>query len=124
MIIKKERGRHLKVTEERDSLQNMVQTIEHQLQQQKDRTDKFMMDWQNHEDGWRHRCQEIQRSSDKWEAKNQCRKIYTQYLAVQMREATHEAQKMIEKVKKLLEVTAPSRSHGEQLLSFLEQARN
>ena len=119
-IIRNERGKRLEVTEERDSLQNMVQTLEHQLQQQKDRTDKFMMDWQNREDGWRHRCQEIQRSSDKWETKNQCKKQYTQYLAVQMREAAHEAQRMVEKAEKLLEVTAPSVNHGEQLLSFLE----
>ena len=41
-----------------------------------------------------------------------------------MREAAHEAQRMVEKAKKLLEVIAPSGSHGEQLLSFLEQARN
>ena len=79
------------MTKERDSLQNMVQTLEHQLQQQKDRIDKFMMDWQNREDGWRHKCQEIQRSNDKWETENQCRKKYTQYLAIQMREAAHEA---------------------------------
>ena len=46
-IIRNEWGRRLEVTEEKDSLQNMVQTLEHQLQQQKDRTDKFMMDWQN-----------------------------------------------------------------------------
>ena len=41
-----------------------------------------------------------------------------------MREAAHEAQRMVEKVKKLLEVTAPSENHGMQLLSFLDQARN
>ena len=50
-IIRNERGRRLEVTKERDSLQNMVQTLEYQLQQQKDRIDKFMADWQNHEDG-------------------------------------------------------------------------
>ena len=123
-IVKNERRRRLEVTEERDSFQNMVQTLEHQLQQQKDRTDKFMMDWQNREDGWKHRCQEIKRSSDKWETKNQCRKQYIQYLAVQMRGAAHEDQRMVKKVEKLLKVTVPSKSHGEQLLSFLEQARN
>ena len=41
-----------------------------------------------------------------------------------MREAAHEAQKMVEKAEKLLEVTTPSGSHGMQLLSFLDQARN
>ena len=41
-----------------------------------------------------------------------------------MREAAHEAQKMVKKVKKLLEVTAPFESHGMQLLSFLDQARD
>ena len=49
--IKNERGRRLEVTGERDSFQNMVQTLEHQLQQQKDRTDRFMTDWQNREEG-------------------------------------------------------------------------
>ena len=44
-IIRIEWGRRLEVTEERDSLQNMVQALKHQLQQQKNRTDKFMMDW-------------------------------------------------------------------------------
>ena len=41
-----------------------------------------------------------------------------------MRENAHETQKMVEKVEKLLEVTAPSGSHGMQLLSFLDQARD
>ena len=41
-----------------------------------------------------------------------------------MREAAHEAQKMVEKAEKLLEVTAPSGSHGMQLLSSLDQARD
>ena len=75
-IIRNERGKRLVVTEERDLLQNMVQTLEHQLQQQKDRTDRFMEDWQNRENGWKLRCQELKSSSDKWEAKNQCRKQY------------------------------------------------
>ena len=77
----------------------MVQTLKHQLQQQIDRTDKFMMDCQNREDGWRHRYQEIKRSNDKWETENQYRKQYIQYLVVQMREATHEAQRMNKKSK-------------------------
>ena len=123
-IIRNERGRRLEVTKERDSFQNMVQTLEHQLQQQKDRTDKFMIDWQNREEGWRQRYEEIKRSRDQWENENQCRKQYTQYLAVQMREAAHEAQKMVEKVEKLLEVTTPFGNHGMQLLSFLDQARD
>ena len=41
-----------------------------------------------------------------------------------MREATHEAQRMVEKAEKLLEVTTSSESHGVQLLSFLKQAKN
>ena len=41
-----------------------------------------------------------------------------------MREAAHEAQKMVEKAQKLLEVTVPSGSNGMQLLSFLDQARD
>ena len=69
-IIRNERGRRLEVIEEKDSFQNMVQTLEHQLQQQKDRTDRFMMDWQNREERWRHRCEESQRSSDQWENEN------------------------------------------------------
>ena len=123
-IIRNERGKRREVTEERDSFQNMVQTLEHQLQQQKDRTDKFMIDWQNREEGWRHRYEEITRSRDQWEHENQCRKQYTQYLAAQMREAAHEAQKMVEKAEKLLEVTSPFGNHGMQLLSFLDQVRD
>ena len=84
----------------------------------------FIMDWQNREEGWRHRCEEIQRSRDQWKIENRCRKQYTQYLAVQMREAAHEAQEMVEKVEKLLEVTTPFGNHGMQLLSFLDQARD
>ena len=64
-IIRNERGKRLEVTKERDSLQNMVQTLEQQLQQQKNRIDKFMADWQSREDGWRHACHEVQRSSNK-----------------------------------------------------------
>ena len=82
------------------------------------------MDWQNREEGWRHKYKENQRSRDQWETENRCRKQYTQYLAVQMREAAHKAQKMVEKAETLLEVTAPSGSHGMQLFSFLDQARN
>ena len=51
VIIRNEQGGRLEVTEERDSLQNMVQILEHQLQQQKDRIDKFMADWKNCKDG-------------------------------------------------------------------------
>ena len=32
---------------EHKSLETMVRTLEQQLQQQKDRTDKFIADWQN-----------------------------------------------------------------------------
>ena len=41
---------------EHESLEMMVQTLEQQLQQQRDRTDKLMVDWQGCEDGWRHEC--------------------------------------------------------------------
>ena len=64
-IIRNEWGKHLEVTEERDSFQNTIQTLEQQLQQQKNRIDKFMADWQSREDGWRHACHEVQRSSNK-----------------------------------------------------------
>ena len=40
-----------------------------------------------------------------------------------MREAAHETQKMVEKIEKLLKMTAPSGSHGMQLF-FLEQVRD
>ena len=83
-----------------------------------------MIDCQNREEGWRHRSEEIKRTSDKWENENQCRKQYTQYLAIQMREAAHEAQGMVKKAEKLLKVTTPFGNHGMQLLSFLDQARD
>ena len=41
-----------------------------------------------------------------------------------MREAAHEAQRMVEKAEKLLEVTTPFGNHGMQLLLFLDQARD
>ena len=41
-----------------------------------------------------------------------------------MREAAHEAQRMVEKDEKLLKVTTPFGNHRMQLLSFLDQARN
>ena len=47
---------------EYESLETMVRTLEQQLQQQKDRIDKFIVDWQSCEDEWRHTCQEIQTS--------------------------------------------------------------
>ena len=74
-----------------ESLKGMVQTLEQQLQQQKSRADKLMANWQSCEDGWRHACREIQTSSDKWEAENQYRKFYIWHLAIQIREAAHEA---------------------------------
>ena len=49
---------------EHESLEIMVRTLQQQLQQQKDRTDKFIIDWQGREDEWRHTCQEIQTSRD------------------------------------------------------------
>ena len=46
------------------SLETMIRTLEQQLQQQKDRTDRFIADWQIREDEWRHACQEIRTSKD------------------------------------------------------------
>ena len=51
-------ARHLKEIEElraiakneHESLETMIWTLEQQLQQQKDRTDRFIVDWQNRED--------------------------------------------------------------------------
>ena len=54
----------------------MIRTLEQQLQQQKDRTDRFIADWQIRKDEWRHTCQEIRTSRDQWEAKNENRKVY------------------------------------------------
>ena len=50
--------------------------------------------------------------------------FYIRHLAVQIREAAHKAQGIVEKVKKLIEVTAPFESHGAQLVFFLKQTRN
>ena len=60
---------------EHESLETMIRTLEQQLQQQKDRTDRFIVDWQSRKDEWRHTCQEIRTSKDQWEAKNQNRKF-------------------------------------------------
>ena len=60
---------------EHESLETMIQTLGQQLQQQKDRTDRFIVDWQNREDKWRHTCQEIRTSKDQWEVENQNRKF-------------------------------------------------
>ena len=51
-------ARHLREIEElraisrseHDALEAMIRTLEQQLQQQKDRTDRFIADWQNRED--------------------------------------------------------------------------
>ena len=60
---------------EHESLETMIQTLEQQLQQQKDRTDRFIADWQSREDEWKHTCQEIQTFRDQWEVENQNRKF-------------------------------------------------
>ena len=39
---------------EHESLETMIRTLEQQLQQQKDRTNRFIADWQSREDEWRH----------------------------------------------------------------------
>ena len=46
------------------SLETMIRTLEQQLQQQKDRIDRFIVDWQSQKDEWRHTCQEIRTSKD------------------------------------------------------------
>ena len=98
----------------------MIQTLEQQLQQQKDRTNRFIADWQNQKDEWRHTCQEIRTSRDQWEAENQNRKIYIRFLADRFREAAQEAQEMVDKAKRLISTTSPFGGHSAQLVSFLE----
>ena len=49
---------------EHESLETMIRTLEQLLQQQKDRTNRFIAYWQNREDKWRHTCQETQTSRD------------------------------------------------------------
>ena len=49
---------------EHESLETMIRTLEQQLQQQKDRTDRFIADWQSREDKWRHTCQKIRTFKD------------------------------------------------------------
>ena len=124
--------RHLKEIEElraisrseHDALETMIQTLEQQQQQQKDRTDRFIADWQNREDEWKHTCQEIRTSRDQWEVENENRKVYIRFLADRFREAAQEAQEMVDKAKGLISTTLPFRGHGAQLVSFLEQARS
>ena len=84
---------------EHDSLEAMIWALEQQLQQQKDRTDKFIADWQIQEDEWKHGCQEIRTSKDQWEAENKNRKVYIQFLANRFREATQELKKWLTKQK-------------------------
>ena len=124
-------ARHLKEIEElraiarneHESLEAMIRTLEQQLQQQKDRTDRFIADWQNREDEWRHTCQEIQASRDRWEAESENRRVYIQFLADRFREAAHEAQEMVDKAEGLISTTSPFGGHEAQLVLFLEQAR-
>ena len=71
-----------------------------------------MVDWQGRKDGWRHTCQEIWTSRDKWEAENQNRKFYIRYLVDQIREAEQEAQEMVDKAKRFIRMVAPFRGHG------------
>ena len=49
---------------EHESLEAMSRTLEQQLQQQKDRTDRFIADWQIREDEWKRACQKIRISRD------------------------------------------------------------
>ena len=76
---------------EHDSLEAMIRTLEQQLQQQKDRTDRFIADWQIQKDKWRHACQEIRTSRDQWETNNQNRRFYIRFLAYRFREAAQKA---------------------------------
>ena len=128
-------ARHLKEIEElraiarneHESLEAIIRTLEQQLQQQKDRTDRFMADWQVQEDEWRHTCQEIRTSRDQWEVENQNKRFYIRFLADQFREAAPEAQEMVSKAEGLMSTTSPfgaHGAHGAQLVSFLEQARS
>ena len=125
-------ARHLKEIEElraiarneHESLEAMIRTLEQQLQQQKDRTDRIMADWQVREDEWRHTCQEIRTSRNQWEVENQNRRFYIRFLADQFREAAREAQEMVDKAEGLMNTTSPFGAHGAQLVSFLEQARS
>ena len=106
------------------SLETMIQTLEQQLQQQKDRTDRFIADWQNQEDEWRHTCQEIWTSRDQREAESQNKKIYIRFLADRFREAAQEAQEMVNKAERLISTTSSFGGYGAQLMSFLKQARS
>ena len=108
---------------EHESLEVMIQTLEQQLQQQKDRTDRFIADWQNWEDEWRHKCQEIRTSRDQREAGNENRKVYIRFLADRFRETAQEAQEIVDRVERLISTTSPFGGHRAQLVSFLEQAR-
>ena len=105
------------------SLETMIRTLEQQLQQQKDRTDRFIPDWQNQKDEWRHTCQEIRTSRDQWEVENENRKVYIRFLADRCREAAQEAQEMVDKAERLISTTSPFGGHRAQLVSFLEQAK-
>ena len=109
---------------EHESLKMMIQTLEQQLQQQKDRIDRFIADWQSREDKWRHTCQEIRTSKDHWEVENQNRKFYIRFLADRFREAAQEAQEMVDKAERLIGMTSPFEGRAVQLVSFLEQARS
>ena len=96
---------------EHESLETMIQTLEQQLQQQKDRTDKFIADWQIRKDEWKHACQKIRTSKDQWEAENQNRRFYIRFLADRFREAAQEAQEMVDKAERLIGMTSPFESH-------------
>ena len=94
------------------------------MQQQKDRIDKFIADWQLREDEWKHACQKIRTFRDRWEAENQNRRFYIRFLADHFREVAQEAQEMVDKAERLISTTSPFGGHGAQLMSFLEQARS
>ena len=68
----------------------------------------------------RHMCQEIRTSRDQWEAENENKKVYIQFLADRFREATQEAQEMVDKAEGLIRTTLSFGGHEAQLMSFLE----
>ena len=92
--------------------------------QQKDRTDRFIADWQNRKDEWRHTCQKIRTFRDQWEAENENRKVYIRFLADRFREAAQEAQEMVDKMERLISMTSLFGGHRAKLVSFLEEARS
>ena len=98
----------------KELLQRMVQSLGQQLQQQKSRADKIMVDWQSCEEGWNRTCYEIQKSSQSWEAGSQRRQMYIEHLTVQVKKIVHESRKTIEKTRELIKEAILIGKHGQQ----------